>query len=117
MDLDVARIEQAAQVIDPVFLNTPQYLDEQLCQALGGRAVTVKLETAEVFVPEPVNPAKRERMETFGARVIVAGADGSAARRLGRPQPPTPNAIPIASTCRTACRRRSPRMPGRSGSS
>ncbi|MFI7705379.1 hypothetical protein [Nonomuraea sp. NPDC049480] len=45
MDLDVARIEKAVQVIDPVFLNTPQYLDEQLCQALGARAVTVKLET------------------------------------------------------------------------
>ncbi|MEV0666493.1 threonine/serine dehydratase [Actinomadura luteofluorescens] len=127
MDLDVARIEQALRVIDPVFLNTPQYLDEQLCRALGGRAVTVKLETAnpvrsfkgrgadlmlstltpgtpvvcassgnfgqavayagrargmpvEVFVPETVNPGKRERMETFGARVIAAGPDGSSAR-------------------------------------
>ncbi|GGT83718.1 threonine ammonia-lyase [Actinomadura citrea] len=128
MDLEVARIEKALRVIDPVFLNTPQYLDEQLCRALGGRAVTVKLETAnpvrsfkgrgadlmlstmapgtpvvcassgnfgqavayagrargmpvEVFVPETVNPAKRERMETFGARVVTAGADGSSARR------------------------------------
>ncbi|MCZ9349087.1 threonine ammonia-lyase [Streptomyces mutabilis] len=127
MDLDVARIEKAVQVIDPVFLNTPQYLDEQLCRALGGRAVTVKVETAnpvrsfkgrgadlmlstlvpgtpvmcassgnfgqavayagrargmpvEVFVPETVNPAKRERMETFGARVIAAGTDGTSAR-------------------------------------
>ncbi|MEU9840303.1 pyridoxal-phosphate dependent enzyme [Actinomadura sp. NPDC048032] len=127
MDLDVARIEQALRVIDPVFLNTPQYLDEQLCRALGGRAVTVKLETAnpvrsfkgrgadlmlstlapgtpvvcassgnfgqavayagrargmpvEVFVPETVNPGKRERMETFGARVVAAGPDGSSAR-------------------------------------
>lgn len=128
MDLDVTRIEQAVRVIDPVFLNTPQYLDEQLCEALGGRAVTVKVETAnpvrsfkgrgadlmlstltpgtpvvcassgnfgqavayagrsrgmpvEVFVPETVNPGKRERMETFGARVIASGADGSAARK------------------------------------
>ncbi|MFI6520915.1 threonine/serine dehydratase [Spirillospora sp. NPDC050679] len=127
MDLDVARIEKAVQVIDPVFLDTPQYLDEQLCRALGGREVTVKLETAnpvrsfkgrgadlmlstlapgtpvvcassgnfgqavayagrargmpvEVFVPESVNPGKRERMETFGARVVTAGADGAAAR-------------------------------------
>ncbi len=127
MDLDVARIENAVQVIDPVFLNTPQYLDEQLCRALGDRAVTVKVETANpvrsfkgrgadlmlstlapgtpvvcassgnfgqavayagcargmpvvVFVPEAVNPAKRERMETFGARVIEAGADGLSAR-------------------------------------
>lgn len=127
MDLDVTRIEKAVQVIDPVFLNTPQYLDEQLSRALGGRAVTVKLETAnpvrsfkgrgadlmmstlapgtpvvcassgnfgqavayagrarrmpvEVFVPETINPAKRERMETFGARVVAAGPDGSSAR-------------------------------------
>ncbi|RFS83563.1 pyridoxal-phosphate dependent enzyme [Actinomadura spongiicola] len=127
MDLDVARIEKAVQVIDPVFLNTPQYLDEQLSRALGGRAVTVKVETAnpvrsfkgrgadlmlsalapgtpvvcassgnfgqavayagrargmpvEVFVAETVNPAKRERMETFGARVIAAGTDGTSAR-------------------------------------
>jgi threonine dehydratase len=115
VDLDVARIEKAVQVIDPVFLDTPQYLDEQLCRALGGRAVTVKLETAnpvrsfkgrgadlmlstlapgtpvvcassgnfgqavayagrargmpvEVFVPETVNPGKRERMEAAHAR-------------------------------------------------
>ncbi|MEU4577866.1 MULTISPECIES: pyridoxal-phosphate dependent enzyme [Nonomuraea] len=127
MDLDVARIEKAVRVIDPVFLDTPQYLDEQLCRALGGRAVTVKVETAnpvrsfkgrgadlmlstlapgtpvvcassgnfgqavayagrargmpvEVFVPETVNPGKRERMEAFGARVIAAGPDGSSAR-------------------------------------
>ncbi|MFD0690852.1 threonine ammonia-lyase [Actinomadura fibrosa] len=127
MDLDAARIEKAAEVIDPVFLNTPQYVDEQLCRALGGREVTVKLETAnpvrsfkgrgadlvlstlapgtpvvcassgnfgqavayagrargmpvEVFVPETVNPVKRERMEILGARVVVAGADGAAAR-------------------------------------
>ncbi|MFJ2899086.1 threonine/serine dehydratase [Streptomyces sp. NPDC087218] len=128
MDLDVARIENAVQVIDPVFLNTPQYLDEQLCRALGERAVTVKVETANpvrsfkgrgadlmlstlapgtqvvcassgnfgqavayagrargmpvmVFVPQTVNPAKRERMETFGARVIATGADGLSARK------------------------------------
>ncbi|MCP2343211.1 threonine ammonia-lyase [Actinomadura rupiterrae] len=127
MDLDAGRIAKAVQMIDPVFLDTPQYMDEQLCEALGGRAVTVKLETAnpvrsfkgrgadlmlstlapgtpvvcassgnfgqavayagrargmpvEVFVPETVNPAKRARMERFGARVVLAGPDGSSAR-------------------------------------
>ncbi|MGN9843673.1 threonine ammonia-lyase [Nonomuraea sp. H19] len=126
LDLDVARIEKALRVIDPLFLDTPQYIDEQLCRALG-RTVTVKLETAnpvrsfkgrgadlmlsslprgarvvcassgnfgqavayagrargiavEVFVPETVNPAKRERIEAFGARIILAGTDGSQAR-------------------------------------
>ncbi|ATL33143.1 threonine ammonia-lyase [Streptomyces formicae] len=127
MDLDVTRIEKALRVIDPVFLDTPQYVDEQLCHALGGRCVTVKLETAnpvrsfkgrgadmmlstlaagtavvcassgnfgqalayagrtrgmsvEVFVPETINPAKRARIEAFGARVVVAGPEGASAR-------------------------------------
>jgi threonine dehydratase len=45
LDLNVARIGDAARVIDPVFLNTPQYADEQLSAALG-RHVVVKVETA-----------------------------------------------------------------------
>lgn len=45
LDLSVARIEEAARTIDPVFLNTPQYADAQLNAALG-RHVVVKVETA-----------------------------------------------------------------------
>jgi threonine dehydratase len=45
VDLSIARIEEAARIIDPVFLNTPQYADEQLNAALG-RSVVVKVETA-----------------------------------------------------------------------
>jgi threonine dehydratase len=44
LSLDLGNIERAARVIDPVFLNSPQYVDEQLCTALG-RRVLVKLET------------------------------------------------------------------------
>jgi threonine dehydratase len=44
-DLSLRRIEEAARTIDPVFLNTPQYSDEQLDAALG-RNVLVKVETA-----------------------------------------------------------------------
>jgi threonine dehydratase len=44
-DLSLERIELAASVIDPVFLHSPQYVDEQLCAALG-RRVVVKVETA-----------------------------------------------------------------------
>ena len=44
LNLSLARIEEAAHVIDPVFLNTPQYADEQLNAALG-RKVVVKVET------------------------------------------------------------------------
>jgi threonine dehydratase len=45
LDLSLARIEEAARTIDPVFLNTPQYADAQLSAALG-RTVVVKVETA-----------------------------------------------------------------------
>lgn len=43
-DLDLERIAQATKLIDPLFLNSPQYVDEQLCAALG-RRVLVKMET------------------------------------------------------------------------
>lgn len=44
MDLDLDRIARARQLIDPLFLDSPQYMDEQLCAALG-RRVLVKVET------------------------------------------------------------------------
>jgi threonine dehydratase len=44
-DLKLANIEQAAGVIDPVFRDTPQFVDEQLCAVLGRRTI-VKIETA-----------------------------------------------------------------------
>jgi threonine dehydratase len=45
LDLSIVRIAEAARIIDPVFLNTPQYADKQLSGALG-RNVVVKVETA-----------------------------------------------------------------------
>ena len=44
-DLSLENIERAAHVIDPVFRDSPQFVDEQLWQALG-RPVVVKVETA-----------------------------------------------------------------------
>ena len=44
-DLKIANIEQAAREIDPVFRDSPQFVDEQLCAALGRRTI-VKVETA-----------------------------------------------------------------------
>jgi threonine dehydratase len=44
LDLSLARIEEAARTIDPVFLNSPQYADDPLGAALG-RNVVVKVET------------------------------------------------------------------------
>lgn len=45
MDLKLENIELAAKTIDPVFLNTPQFADDQLSAALGRRTI-VKVETA-----------------------------------------------------------------------
>jgi threonine dehydratase len=44
-DLKLDNIAQAARAIDPVFRNSPQFVDEQLCAALGRRTI-VKVETA-----------------------------------------------------------------------
>ena len=43
-DLDPARIAEASHLIDPMLLSSPQFVDEQLCAALG-RRVLVKIET------------------------------------------------------------------------
>jgi threonine dehydratase len=43
MDLSLERIEEAARAIDPLLLNTPQFSDPTLSEALG-REVLVKLE-------------------------------------------------------------------------
>src|SRR4029453_14502651 len=69
LDLSVGRIEEAARTIDPVFLNTPQYADAQLCAALG-RNVVVKVETAN-----PLRSFKGRGAEFLMARLDVS-ADG-----------------------------------------
>lgn len=123
LDLSLAGIARAARIVDPVFLNTPQFVDEALSIALG-RRVLVKVETAnplrsfkgrgadylmsgfepgqrvvcassgnfgqalaycsrrrgvsvDVFTPADVNPLKRARMESFGARVTSVGRDSA----------------------------------------
>jgi threonine dehydratase len=45
MDLKLENIELATSTIDPVFLNSPQFVDDQLSAALGHRTI-VKVETA-----------------------------------------------------------------------
>lgn len=45
IDLSLANIERATTVIDPVFRNSPQFVDEQLSAALGRRTI-IKVETA-----------------------------------------------------------------------
>src|SRR5262245_53438344 len=63
LDLSVKRIAEAARTIDPVFLNTPQYADEQLNAALG-RNVVVKVETAN-----PLRSFKGRGTDFFMGRV------------------------------------------------
>jgi threonine dehydratase len=129
-DLRLENIEEAARVVDPVFRDSPQFEDEQLCASLGKRTI-VKVETAnpirsfkgrggdylfrkldprmkvvcasagnfgqavayagrsrgilvEVFVPTDVNPLKVARMESFGAKVTISGADFDAAKQRAR---------------------------------
>ncbi len=65
--LSLERIAQAAAIIDPVFVNSPQYLAESLSEKLGCRAV-VKVET--------LNPIR-----SFKGR----GADYFVASLSGRP--------------------------------
>jgi threonine dehydratase len=63
IDLSVARIEEAARTIDPVFLNTPQYADAQLSAALG-RDIVVKVETVN-----PLRSFKGRGADFFMGRV------------------------------------------------
>jgi threonine dehydratase len=44
-ELDLARIQEAARITDPVFRDSPQFVSDDLCAALG-RNVLVKIETA-----------------------------------------------------------------------
>jgi threonine dehydratase len=45
VDLDLTRIEEAARAAEPAFRDSPQFVSDQLCAALG-RNVLVKIETA-----------------------------------------------------------------------
>ena len=76
MDLKLANIEKASAVIDPVFLNSPLFIDEQLCAALGRRTI-VKVETANPirsFKGRGADFPKREdslQEQSSGARCFV----------------------------------------------
>jgi threonine dehydratase len=67
VDLSLEGIERAAATIDPVFLDSPQFVDSQLAAALG-RDVLVKVETLN-----PIGSFKGR-----GAHWLVAGLDPSA---------------------------------------
>jgi threonine dehydratase len=67
MDLDLDRIARAATEIDPLFRDTPQYVDDQLSARLGKRVLT-KVET--------LNPLRsfKGRGADFAIAALPAGA-------------------------------------------
>lgn len=70
VDLQPARIADAARTIDPVFLHSPQYVDEQLCAALG-YDVMVKVETLN-----PIGSFKGRGADLLVQRLLREGARG-----------------------------------------
>lgn len=66
--LKFSSILEAARIIDPVFLHTPQYVSESLSAVLGARIV-VKVETAN-----PVRCFKGRGAEYFVSRLARGGA-------------------------------------------
>jgi threonine dehydratase len=81
--LDMARIEAARRVIDPLFLDTPLYRCEALEPALGC-TVSIKLETAN-----PVRSFKARGTEVVaslladsGARAVVCASAGNLGQAL-----------------------------------
>jgi threonine dehydratase len=86
MDLKLANIELAAITINPVFLNSPQFADDQLSAALGQRTI-VKVETAN-----PIRSFKGRGadflLRTFDRRQTIvcasAGNFGQAIAYAGR---------------------------------
>ena len=81
--LDIARIEAARRVIDPLFLDTPLYRCEALEPALGC-TVSIKLETAN-----PVRSFKARGTEVVaslladsGARAVVCASAGNLGQAL-----------------------------------
>jgi hypothetical protein len=126
VDLDLARIEEAARIVDPVFCDSPQFVNEQMCAALG-RNVLVKVETANPLgsfkgrgadfllrsLPprRPQRPA-RLRPRTRPPKIMLPICQGT----LGRPPGLTgPGVVPpgqhSTTNTRPRCRRRSPWPP------
>ncbi|WET77825.1 pyridoxal-phosphate dependent enzyme [Amycolatopsis sp. QT-25] len=76
IDLKLDNVAEAAKVIDPVFLNSPQYSDEQLNDRLG-RNVLVKIETLN-----PLRSFKGRGADYFAAGLepgttMVCGTSGN----------------------------------------
>ena len=80
VDLDLARIGEAAPVVDPVFRNSPSSPASSLCAVLG-RSVLVTLETAN-----PLGSFKGGGADFF-VRSLPSGHRGVRIERELRPGP------------------------------
>ncbi len=82
-DLDLDRIARAATVIDPVFLNSPQYVESTLADALG-RPVLTKVETLN-----PLRSFKGRGADFLvselpaGSTVVCASSGGNFGQGIG----------------------------------
>jgi threonine dehydratase len=77
-DLSPTRIAAATEEIDPVFLGTPQFLDERLSAELG-REVVVKVDDIVLVDDDDLRAAQRLVAQSLGLLVEPAGAAGVAA--------------------------------------
>lgn len=82
MDLDLARIAHASSLIDPLFLGTPQFVDEQLCAALG-RRVLVKIETLNPLRSFKGRGADLLAREFEPGTRLVCGSTGNFGQAIG----------------------------------
>jgi threonine dehydratase len=94
VDLDVDRSARAARTVDPVFRNSSQFVDEQLCAALGRRVICASSGNfgqamADRDGDSADDAARAWSHASAGARLVADGeepaiAEGAAIRR---PQP------------------------------
>jgi hypothetical protein len=82
--LSLARIEQAADIIDPVFLNSPQFVCEPLSEALGTH-LALKIET--------LNPIRS--FKGRGADLLVSQVNAYAHSDPYKIHNPTTHPLPI----------------------
>jgi threonine dehydratase len=81
MRLDIKRIEAAVGTIDPVFLNSPQYVCESLSRELGCRIV-LKVETIRCFKGRGTETVLSRLSSDYGPRDVVCASAGNLGQAL-----------------------------------
>ncbi|WP_091671799.1 threonine ammonia-lyase [Amycolatopsis marina] len=81
-ELSLTRIAKAHSVIDPVFRDTPQFVDEQLCAELG-RRVLVKVETLNPLRSFKGRGAQVLAQRFAGGTTLVCESTGNFGQAVG----------------------------------